>query len=101
MSAPLEKTRHPGIYKRGKKFVFQYRDENGKQRWETRPTLEMALRSKRARETDVARGEYQEVTKTPFDEYARAWVESYQGRGRTGFREETRSEYRADLEKYA
>ena len=34
-------------------------------------------------------------------EYARQWVERYQGTGRRGFREETRHEYRGLLERYA
>ena len=34
-------------------------------------------------------------------EYAREWIERYQGTGRRGFREETRDEYRALLNKYA
>ena len=37
----------------------------------------------------------------PFDEYALDWIKTYQGRGRCGFREETRSEYTADLKSYA
>jgi integrase len=34
-------------------------------------------------------------------EYAREWVERYHGTGRRGFRDETRSEYRVLLNKYA
>lgn len=34
-------------------------------------------------------------------EYARAWVDRYQGTGKRGFRDETRAEYRALLERYA
>jgi len=30
MAAKLEKTRTPGIFKRGSRYVFSYRDENGK-----------------------------------------------------------------------
>src|SRR5690349_17335733 len=101
MAATLEKTRHPGIYKRGGKYVFAYRDGNRKQRWESRRTLEDALRAKRARETDVDRGEHFEASKMPFDQYALDWIKGYQGRGRRGFREETRSEYAADLNHYA
>jgi integrase len=101
LASKLEKTRHPGIYKRGGRYVFQYRDEQNKQRWETRRTLDAALRAKRARETDVERGEHQEIARVDFAAYASEWVESYQGRGRSGFREETRAEYRSMLESYA
>ena len=34
MSARLEKTRTPGIFKRGSRYVFSYRVD-GKQRWES------------------------------------------------------------------
>jgi integrase len=101
VAAKLEKTRHPGIYKRGGKYVFAYRDGGRKQRWESRRTLEEALRAKRARETDVDRGEYFEASKTAFDAYALDWIKNYQGRSRRGFREETRTEYTADLKHYA
>jgi integrase len=33
-------------------------------------------------------------------EYAREWVDRYQGRGRRGFRDHTREEYRRQLEQY-
>ena len=36
-----------------------------------------------------------------FRDYAEDWVERYQGNGRRGFTENTRDEYRADLERYA
>jgi hypothetical protein len=34
MAAPTIKTKHPGIYKRGSRYMIAYR-ENGKQRYET------------------------------------------------------------------
>jgi integrase len=37
----------------------------------------------------------------PFRAYAEEWVERYHGHGRRGFRESTRADYRADLERYA
>jgi predicted nucleic acid-binding protein len=41
------------------------------------------------------------LTSTPeLHEYAREWVERYQGRGRRGFRENTRDEYRRVLTHY-
>ncbi|MHB1467777.1 MAG: hypothetical protein ACYCU0_12955 [Solirubrobacteraceae bacterium] len=100
MAAKLEKTRTPGIYKRGGRYVFSYRVE-GKQRWESCRTLEEARRAKAARATDIRRGEFQEHSRTTLHDYASEWIERYQGTGRRGFREETRSEYRALLNKYA
>lgn len=97
MAAPLEKTRTPGVYKRGSRYVVPYR-VNGKQRWETFSTEGEARRAKAARQTDIERGEFVERSRVTLHEYAREWVERYQGRGRRGFREETRAEYRRLLE---
>src|ERR1700690_2341971 len=99
MAAKLEKTRTPGIFKRGSRYVFSYRVE-GKQRWETARTLEEARRAKSARSTDIGRGEFEERSRVTLREYAKPWVERYLGRGRGGFREGTRDEYRRQLEQY-
>jgi hypothetical protein len=70
MAAKLEKTRHPGIYKRGSRYVVAYRDGNGKPRRDTVGTVKEALRVKAARTTDVARGEFHAQTRMRFREYA-------------------------------
>lgn len=98
MAAPLEKTRTPGIYKRGSRYVFSYR-VNGKQRWESCRTLEEARRAKSARSTDIGRGEFEERSRITLHEYALEWVERYQG-GRRGIRESTRDDYRRILAQY-
>ncbi len=100
MAAKMEKTRTPGIYKRGSRYVFAYRVD-GKQRWESCRTLDEARRAKAARATDIGRGEFEERSRITLHEYAREWIERYQGTGRRGFREETRTEYRGLLDKYA
>lgn len=100
MAAKMEKTRTPGVYKRGSRYVFAYRVD-GKQRWESCRTLDEARRAKAARATDIGRGEFEERSRITLHEYAREWIERYQGTGRRGLREETRSEYRALLDKYA
>jgi hypothetical protein len=46
-------------------------------------------------------GEFEQRSRITLHEYAREWIERYQGTGRRGFREETRAEYRALLDKYA
>jgi len=97
MAAKLEKTRTPGIFKRGSRYVFSYRVA-GKQRWESCRTLEEARRAKSARTTDVDRGEHEPRSNVTLHEYGRDWIERYQGRGRRGFRENTRREYRRVLE---
>jgi integrase len=100
MAAKLLKTKTPGIYKRGSRYVFSYRVD-GKQRWESCRTLEEARRAKSARQTDISRGEFEERSRITLHEYANDWIERYHGTGRRGFRDETRDEYRALLEKYA
>jgi integrase len=101
MAAQFLPTRYPGIYRRGERYVFSYRDSGQRQRWQSARTLDEARRLKSAREADVARGEFQELSRVTFCEYADDWVDRYQGRGRNGFREETRKKYRADLQRYA
>lgn len=98
MAAKLEKTRTPGVYKRGNRYVVVYYVE-GRQRRESAPNFELARKLKAAREADVSRGEFHEQSRTSFAEYAIEWVERYQGRGR-GFRESTRDNYRSDVSRY-
>lgn len=52
----LEKTKTPGVYRRGKKYVYAYR-VRGVQRWKTVDTYDEARRGKLAAEVDVERGE--------------------------------------------
>jgi integrase len=99
MSAKLEKTKTPGIFKRGSRYVFSYR-VSGKQRWESARTLEEARHAKSARLTDIGRGEHQEKSRLTFHAYACEWVKRYQG-GSRGIREATRAEYERVLEQYA
>ncbi len=99
MAAKTIKTRTPGVYRRGSRYMIAYR-ENGKQRYETFRTLDEARRAKAARATDIERGEFDGRSRVTLHEYAREWVERYQGRGRRGFRENTRDEYRRQLERF-
>src|SRR5215210_7171159 len=95
----LERTRHPGIFKRGGRYVVVFRDADGRQRKEFVRTLGEAQRLKAGRTADVARGEFHEQTRVRFRDYAEEWVERH--RGRRGFRESTREDYRRDLRRYA
>jgi integrase len=99
MAAKMERTKTQGIFKRGSRYVFSYR-VNGKQRWESFRTLDEARRAKSARITDIGRGEFVERSRVTLHAYIDDWIERYQGTGKRGFREETRSEYRALLKKY-
>jgi hypothetical protein len=130
MAAKLTKTTSPGIYRRHGKgcdrtgrcecaYVVVY-DGTA----QTLPTLAEAREAKRlvqrqvklsrAHTTGLHRDEPQqecpdcerEAAERDRDEpllhtYAREWLDRYHGTGKRGFREETRSEYRTLLDKYA
>jgi len=112
MAAPkLETTNTPGIFRRHSKdcegngrcgcsYVTTWR-AHGRQHTETHRTLSEAREAKRANEADVARGEFSALARVTLHEYAREWIERYQGTGRRGFREETREGYRWNLERFA
>lgn len=96
MAAPkMEKTRYPGVYKRGSRYVATFR-ANGKQHKQFCRTLAEARRVKSARQTEVASGEYHEDQRVTFVAYAREWVKRYEGTSK-GFRESTREDYERDL----
>ncbi len=111
MAAKLEKTSTPGVFRRhagecprkGRcecSYVAVWRAHE-RQHTETYRTLSEAREGKRAHETAVASGEFAVASRITLHEYAREWVDRYQGTGRRGFREETRDEYRRLLEGYA
>lgn len=87
-------TRYPGIFQRGSRFTFRYRI-NGNQRRGSARTITEARRLKRELETDRDRGDLI-VSRQRFGEYALEWIESYQG-----LRDNTRREYKRDLERWA
>jgi integrase len=99
MAAKLEKTKTPGIFKRGSRYVFSYR-QDGRQRWESARTFDEARNARSERLTDVRRGEHSERSTLKLRDYAPDWIGRYQGTGRRGFSEETRREYRRDFERY-
>jgi len=101
MAAKLEKTKIPNIYKRGSRYAVIYRDAQGRQRQESARTYDDARHLRNARAAAVQDGSYQPQTRERFADYARQWVERYQGNGRRGFTEDTRHDYRRDLERYA
>jgi len=93
----LVKTSTPGIYKRGSRYVVIWR-HRGKQHKSFHRTLAEAREAKADR-TGSTRSAPQ--SKRPFDEYARAWVASCQGRTKRGFDEDTRRSYATALEAWA
>lgn len=101
MAAERVKTRTPGVFERGSRYVVIYRDHEGKQRQRSARTYAEARALKGRLTAAVHDGDYQAASKIRLGVYAREWVERYQGRGRRGFRESTRDDYRRDLERYA
>jgi integrase len=97
MAAALIKTRTPGIYKRGGRYVAVYRDGVGAQHRESARTYDEARELKRKRDGQAAAGEQAGAR---LADYALEWIDRYQGRGGQGFRESTRDSYRADLTRY-
>ena len=97
MSAKREPTARPGIYKRGGRYSFLYRDERGRKRWGSAATLAEARTAKAAAVADVARGEFRTRSTITFAEYASKWIGSYGGRTRNGIGPETLADYRKAL----
>jgi len=100
-AAPMEKTKTPGIYKRGRRYVVTFLDGDGNQRKQAARTFAEARKLKAARTADVARGEFDVGSQDLFRDYSLAWIERYTGTGRRGFRETTREDYRRLLQEFA
>jgi hypothetical protein len=97
----LTKTKTPGVYRRGGRYVVTFRDSSGKPRKRFAKTYTEAKRLKSALSADVHRGEYREVSRVTFADYALTWIDTYAGRTSSGIREETRAGYRRVLEQDA
>ncbi len=93
----LERTATPGIYRRGNRYVVRYRDPSGKSRKKFARTLAQARTLRAQLVTDVARGEWQPLKRVGFEEYAKQWIATYNGRTSGGIRESTLTEYRRAL----
>lgn len=99
--AKLVKTRWPGIYRRGARYAYEWTDALGKRRRGSARTIEEARAAKGRREDEARHGASSDYSRATFNDYATEWVERYQGRGRRGFRDSTRDDYRRLLELYA
>ena len=97
MAAPLVKTKTPGIYKRGSRYVFSYRVD-GKQRWESCRTLEEASRAKR-RATPTSARRVRGTVPGHAPRIRDEWVDRYQGRAAAGSVRH-RDDYRRMLDQY-
>jgi integrase len=99
MAAKMQKTKTPGVYKRGGRYVIAYRVE-GVQKYESLGSEPAAIRAKAARMTDIDRGEFEPKSRITFHAYAREWIGRYEGTGRHRIRASTRTEYKRQIEHY-
>jgi hypothetical protein len=74
MAAPLMPTSSPGIYKRGSRYAFRFRDPQGIVRQRTARTIAEAKRLRSELGADVSRGEYRELSRVNLGEYAATWA---------------------------
>jgi integrase len=88
---------HPGIYRRGNRYVVRYRDGHGHGHKAFARTLAEARDLKAALTADVRRGEHRQLSRVTFVEYAPSWISGYAGRTARGFREPTRESYAREL----
>ncbi|HXR61447.1 MAG TPA: site-specific integrase [Solirubrobacterales bacterium] len=93
MAAKLEKTRYPGIYKRGSRYVITW-EHRGRQHKESFRTIAEAREAKSNRIAVEKRPR----SRIRFGEYFDGWIVSYAGRTSRGFSETTRPEYRRPIE---
>lgn len=96
MAAKLEKTRYPGIYRRGSRYVITW-EHRGSPHKESFRTLSEAREAKGKRNA----GERRPKSRIRFCEYFERWIKSYAGRTTRGFAETTRPEYRRPIEAHA
>jgi integrase len=92
----LERTKTPGIYKRGSRYVVvaKYR---GQQHKSFHRTLAEAREAKGVRDA----GDRKPASRETFEEYAMGWLASYAGRTSRGFTDSGRRDYRRSIEQYA
>src|SRR5436190_21600604 len=95
-SLKMERTRIPGIYKRGSRYVVVWR-HRGKQHKKSFRMFSEAREAKAKRDS----GDRRPVSRATFAEYFSEWIESYAGRTSRGFSETTRPEYRRPIEQHA
>jgi len=96
MAAAMEKTAWPGIYRRGSRYVVVW-EHHGRQHKQSFRTMAEAREAQGKRRQH---GEKRPSTRQPFEEYARAWLDTYGGRtkrGRPG--DLTAKDYRRSVER--
>lgn len=96
MATPkMQRTRHPGIYKRGSRYVAVW-THRGRQHKSFHGTLAEAKEAKGRR----AAGDTRPASREPFEDYAARWANTYRGRTARGLSERTRVTYSRDLTRW-
>jgi integrase len=101
MSEKMIRTATPGIYKRGSRYAVVVRDRTGRQIKRSAMTLAEAKALKASLVTDIRRGEFRELSRATFADYARQWTETYTGRTGRGIRPDTLAGYADELRRFA
>src|SRR5437879_4914472 len=95
MSLPMIRTKAPGVYKRGRRYVYTWRDANGRSRKRSAATIAEA-KAKRGVELDrVRRSERSADPTVIFADYAVRWMNEYPVR--RGISKATVEDYRRAL----
>jgi integrase len=96
MTTPkMVKTRHPGVFKRGGRYVAVW-VHRGKQRKSFHRTLAEAKEAKARR----AAGDTRPASRDRFEDYSLRWLDAYRGRTSRGLSDRTRELYRADMARW-
>jgi integrase len=89
----MERTRHPGIYKRGSRYVVVWQ-HRGRQHKSFHRTVTEAREAQGLRRQP---GGSRPATRERFEDYALSWLDSYAGRTGRGLAESTKRDYRRIL----
>jgi integrase len=77
MSAKLERTSKPGIFRRGRTYCYSLRDGSGRQRWVSGfPSMTAAANARDKARLQVREGNYVAPTRQTLETFAGEWLES-------------------------
>jgi integrase len=96
-AAKMERTRHPGIYKRGSRYVVTWR-HRGVQHKQSFRTLAEAREAQGERRKPESRAV---TSRQWFEDYATAWLDTYTGRTERGIASTSLADYTRSIETYA
>ncbi len=96
MAAKMERTRTPGIYKRGERYVVVWR-HRGKQHKSFHRTYEEAREAKGRRQS----GDSRPASREPFEDFAHEWLKNFGGRTDRGISASGLDDYRRSIEQRA